>query len=140
MSVPIAVTGAVPTTRIRSGVMSDAPPIPVMPTSAPMPRPSAMTTGSITERWPPFEVLDRVGRKAAGGRVADRNPGGASALRPDLGVREHRLEAPGKLLRGEIGQADALEDRPEVRPHSHPHVAQPLGRPGVVELLGGGLV
>ena len=31
MSVPIAVTGLIPKTRISSGVISEAPPMPVMP-------------------------------------------------------------------------------------------------------------
>jgi hypothetical protein len=47
MSVPIAVTGLIPKTRIRSGVISDAPPMPVMPTSRPMPKPKMMIAGSI---------------------------------------------------------------------------------------------
>jgi hypothetical protein len=47
MSVPIAVTGWIPKTRISSGVISEAPPIPVMPTSRPMPNPKTMIVGSM---------------------------------------------------------------------------------------------
>ena len=47
MSVPIAVTGVIPKIRISSGVISEAPPIPVMPTSRPMPNPKTMIVGSM---------------------------------------------------------------------------------------------
>jgi hypothetical protein len=47
MSVPIAVTGEIPNTRIRRGVISDAPPIPVIPTSSPIPSPKKMIAGSM---------------------------------------------------------------------------------------------
>src|SRR5690242_7028744 len=46
MSVPIAVVGWIPKIRIRSGVISEPPPMPVMPTSTPMPRPKMMIAGS----------------------------------------------------------------------------------------------
>src|SRR6185436_8263056 len=47
MSVPIAVVGWMPKSRIRSGVISDPPPMPVMPTSTPIPSPKTMIAGSI---------------------------------------------------------------------------------------------
>ena len=47
MSVPIAVTGWIPKIRIRSGVISEAPPMPVIPTSRPMPNPKSMIVGSM---------------------------------------------------------------------------------------------
>src|SRR5436190_7911464 len=47
MSVPTAVTGWIPKTRIRSGVISEPPPMPVMPTSRPMPKPNMTMMGSI---------------------------------------------------------------------------------------------
>ncbi len=47
MSVPIAVTGWIPKMRISSGVISDAPPIPVSPTRRPMANPKSMMIGSI---------------------------------------------------------------------------------------------
>src|SRR5215213_1500767 len=49
-SVPTAVTGLTPKTTIRSGVMSEPPPIPVRPTSMPTPNPKRTMNGSIRER------------------------------------------------------------------------------------------
>ena len=53
MSVPIAVTGWIPKIRISSGVISEAPPMPVIPTSRPMPNPKTMIVGSmpIPKMW-----------------------------------------------------------------------------------------
>src|SRR5690348_3337744 len=50
MSEPIAVVGAVPNSRIRIGVISEPPPMPVIPTRRPMPSPAATSTGSIVLR------------------------------------------------------------------------------------------
>src|SRR5690349_7943416 len=47
MSVPIAVVGWMPKMRISSGVISEPPPMPVMPTSTPMPNPKRTIAGSI---------------------------------------------------------------------------------------------
>ncbi len=47
MSVPIAVVGWIPKIRISSGVISEPPPMPVMPTSTPMPNPKRMIAGSM---------------------------------------------------------------------------------------------
>ena len=47
MSVPIAVTGWIPKIRISIGVISEAPPMPVIPTSRPMPNPKRMIVGSM---------------------------------------------------------------------------------------------
>ena len=47
MSVPIAVVGWIPKIRISSGVISEPPPMPVMPTSTPMPKPKRMIAGSM---------------------------------------------------------------------------------------------
>src|SRR5919108_3554356 len=47
MSDPTAVTGEVPTTRIRSGVISEPPPMPVIPTMRPTPRPKMIRSGSM---------------------------------------------------------------------------------------------
>ena len=44
----MAVTGATPNTRISIGVISDPPPMPVMPTSTPTPRPKAIRATSTT--------------------------------------------------------------------------------------------
>src|SRR3954465_11416972 len=45
-SVPTATTGLVPITTIRSGVMSEPPPMPVSPTSMPTPSPNRTISGS----------------------------------------------------------------------------------------------
>src|ERR1700710_1233554 len=47
MSVPIAVVGWMPKIRISSGVISEPPPIPVMPTSTPIPNPKRTIAGSM---------------------------------------------------------------------------------------------
>jgi hypothetical protein len=46
--VPTAVAGWIPNSRIRSGVMSEPPPTPVMPTRRPTPNPDSEYSGSIT--------------------------------------------------------------------------------------------
>src|SRR3954462_12431463 len=43
----MATTGLVPSTRISSGVMIEPPPMPVVPTSTPTPRPNSRTIGSM---------------------------------------------------------------------------------------------
>jgi hypothetical protein len=50
MSVPIAVTGLTPKSRISSGVISVPPPMPVMPTIAPIPKPKITIAGSIAKK------------------------------------------------------------------------------------------
>jgi len=45
-SVPIAVIGFTPNTRISSGVISEPPPIPVIPTRIPTPRPKPISATS----------------------------------------------------------------------------------------------
>src|SRR6476619_3406798 len=47
MSVPIAVVGEIPKMRISSGVISEPPPMPVIPTSTPMPNPKRTIAGSM---------------------------------------------------------------------------------------------
>ena len=47
MSVPIAVVGGTPKRKTRSGVISDPPPIPVIPTSSPVRRPRTVYFQSI---------------------------------------------------------------------------------------------
>src|SRR4029079_1785293 len=47
MSVPTAVTGWTPKARIKRGVISDPPPMPVMPISMPMPKPNTTMMGSM---------------------------------------------------------------------------------------------
>src|ERR1700710_2690451 len=57
MSVPIAVVGWIPKIRISSGVISDPPPMPVMPTSTPMPNPKRTIAGSMGSCAAPRGVL-----------------------------------------------------------------------------------
>src|SRR3954447_26726417 len=47
MSVPIAVVGLIPKRRTSRGVIRDPPPIPVIPTRKPTPKPKKMMAGSI---------------------------------------------------------------------------------------------
>src|SRR4051794_12943525 len=47
MSVPIAVVGLTPKRRTSSGVIRDPPPIPVMPTRKPTPKPKKTILGSM---------------------------------------------------------------------------------------------
>ena len=47
-SVPTATTGLMPNTRMSSGVISEPPPMPVIPTRMPTPRPKRMSAGSIS--------------------------------------------------------------------------------------------
>ena len=69
MSVPIAVTGEIPKTRISIGVIRDAPPIPVMPTSIPMPSPKKMIAGSMTKTRGRFRIfLTELVRSRAGAK------------------------------------------------------------------------
>ena len=49
MSVPIAVVGWMPKIRISSGVISEPPPIPVIPTRMPIPSPKTMIAGSMID-------------------------------------------------------------------------------------------
>ena len=49
MSVPIAVVGEIPKIRISSGVISEPPPMPVIPTSTPMPNPKRTIAGSMND-------------------------------------------------------------------------------------------
>ena len=51
----------------------------------------------------------------------------ASALEPGLGVVQHRVDLPGQVAAGELGERDALEHGAEVGPHRDPDVAQALG-------------
>src|ERR1700750_435281 len=49
MSVPFALVGELPKIRIRSGVIRDPPPMPVMPTSTPIHSPKRTIAGSIVD-------------------------------------------------------------------------------------------
>src|SRR4051812_4261062 len=49
MSVPIAVVGEIPKMRISSGVISEPPPMPVIPTSTPIANPKRTIAGSMND-------------------------------------------------------------------------------------------
>src|SRR6187455_2831883 len=65
MSVPIAVVGWIPKIRISSGVISDPPPMPVIPTSTPMPNPKRTIAGSMISSCSALDLdfPDRVGQE-----------------------------------------------------------------------------
>src|SRR3954451_1913484 len=67
MSVPIAVVGWMPKIRISRGVISEPPPMPVIPTSTPMPNPKRTIAGSMISCTAPRGVLidfpDLLGRE-----------------------------------------------------------------------------
>src|SRR6201989_1977124 len=67
MSVPIAVVGWIPKIRISSGVISEPPPMPVIPTSTPMPNPKRTIAGSImvprAPHNPDFDFPDLLGQE-----------------------------------------------------------------------------
>src|SRR5680860_237743 len=64
MSVPIAVTGLTPKRRISSGVIRVPPPMPVMPTIAPIPKPKMMIAGSMVgSRELVIDFLDLLSQK-----------------------------------------------------------------------------
>src|SRR5829696_3822531 len=66
MSVPIAVTGLTPKRKISSGVIRVPPPMPVMPTIAPMPKPNRTIAGSIGSGAPhgaDFDFPDLLGQE-----------------------------------------------------------------------------
>src|SRR3954451_15765073 len=100
----MATTGLVPSTRIRSGVMIDPPPMPVVPTSTPTPRPNSRTSGSM---WV-STIPDRVSRFLGRERVLvdgphlprDRVPG-------ELRRASQRELAAAAVLDGIFDQSDA---------------------------------
>src|SRR4029077_7131530 len=79
MSVPIAVVGWMPKIRISSGVIREPPPMPVMPTSTPMPKPKRTIAGSIIvscSSAPPqiSTFLTSLVRSAESGRIPPMKP------------------------------------------------------------------
>src|SRR6476660_2737267 len=69
MSVPIAVVGWIPKMRISSGVIREPPPMPVMPTSMPMPSPKTMIAGSILSAWIVIDFPDHFGQEHECARI-----------------------------------------------------------------------
>src|SRR4051812_19925070 len=66
MSVPIAVVGEIPKMRINSGVIRLPPPMPVIPTSTPMPNPKRTIAGSMIAGSPhctDFDFPDLLGQE-----------------------------------------------------------------------------
>src|SRR6478752_10596887 len=65
MSVPIAVVGCVLKMRMSSGVISEPPPMPVMPTRTPMPKPKRTIAGSIiaSRAWYLIDFSDLLGQE-----------------------------------------------------------------------------
>ena len=78
MSVPTAVFGSKPKSRISIGVISEPPPIPVMPTSTPISRPARRTARSCARRQragderPPAQQAAELVRLAAGAEAGGR--------------------------------------------------------------------
>src|ERR1700749_1909611 len=90
MSVPIAVVGWIPKIRISSGVISEPPPMPVMPTSTPMPNPKRTIAGSIlvprAPHHPDFDFPDLLGQEC--GVRQDTN------MKPERGQSQTMAPAP----------------------------------------------
>src|SRR3954452_3998991 len=98
MSVPIAVVGWIPKMRISSGVISEPPPMPVIPTSTPMPNPKRTIAGSIARSCSSAPVLIStfltfLVRSAESGRIP--------RMKPEL-ADVKRISSPGEGLGSEI--------------------------------------
>src|SRR5215218_9338954 len=74
----MAVTGVTPKTRISIGVIREPPPMPVMPTRMPTPRPNATRAGS-TRREP----------RAREPYAARQMPPGAGGVSPRIASQDH---------------------------------------------------
>ena len=142
--------------RISSGVISDAPPIPVMPTSRPMPNPKRMIFGS----KPKPKYVDDLDPWRVGGsetrltsnrplwsRLGSSNYGdragvlaGALALEPGLGVVEDRLDAPRQVAAATSARVTfSSTERSAARTATQTSRRRSAG-PRVVKLLGRVLV
>src|SRR5919204_1402010 len=156
MSVPTAVTGWIPNTRINRGVMSDPPPMPVAPIRSPIPSPNTTMIGSMSWGWGcwkrrPVEPgafvpvnVDRLSPKTYRQHGSGWGHGMASGWEktrwlagvPGVRVRRQSAHLLGQLPRGEIGEAHVLEHRPQVGSDRDPDLAQALGGAWVVGRLG----
>src|SRR6266511_5539586 len=137
MSVPIAVTGEMPKTRISSGVISDAPPMPVMPTRRPMPKPNTTIVGSISFGLCRSSYSGE-GREGGNGSDVRGVARARFALTRHPGVRvigqlADRLR---QVARGQVGERHLLEHGAQVGPHRDPDLAQVLGMTPVLGRLG----
>src|SRR5918994_609071 len=161
MSVPIAVTGWIPKTRINRGVIKEPPPMPVRPTRKPTPKPNKTIIGSTDEvggttglwgtcgaapddrrrrhyHYLPF--LDRESPKRVwavypipAGRPGERrsSPGHPGAL--VLGQREDLGREPAVA---QVGDRDPLEHAAQGCADGDPDLAEALGVAGVIRGLG----
>ena len=100
MSVPIAVVGWIPKIRISSGVISEPPPMPVMPTSTPMPKPKMMIAGSTECRAGSLiDFPDYFGQEH-GVRQDTKVPTEAKDFAADAGAPAGAAERAGVTVRG----------------------------------------
>src|SRR3954452_15264884 len=103
MSVPIAVVGWIPKIRISSGVISEPPPMPVMPTSTPMPNPKRTIAGSMqfprVPHDPEFDFPDLLGQECGVRQDTTMKPEGGQ-LETALSASQPAPGAGGISLRG----------------------------------------
>src|SRR6478752_67277 len=100
----MATTGLIPNTRMSSGVMSEPPPIPVVPTRTPTPRPKRIRSGSMSSARVDA-ALDLVRARPASGAVAAR----VGAVRAsDRGVAAIVQRVVGDVVGGDVGPDVAL--------------------------------
>src|SRR3954447_26812612 len=99
MSVPIAVVGWMPKMRISSGVIREPQPMPVMPTSTPMPNPKRTIAGSMVvpraPHNPDFDFPDLLGQEC--GVRQDTN------MKPESGQSQTAVAGPAPLPGSEEG-------------------------------------
>src|ERR1700760_3372323 len=100
----MATTGLIPNTRISSGVISEPPPMPVVPTRTPTPRPKRIRRGS-TGSAGVDAALDLVGAGPPAVALAAR----LGAVRaPDGGVAAVVQRVVGNVVGDEVGPDVAL--------------------------------
>ena len=101
MSVPIAVAGGMPKRKTRIGVIREPPPMPVIPTSTPVKRP--------TRAYSQFTAAEPTGCVCCGRASSSAQHPGACALRASSGDQrwlKYRPSAPARRLgRGSVRAA-----------------------------------
>src|SRR5215813_12885727 len=132
MSVPIAVVGWMPKIRISSGVISEPPPMPVMPTSTPIPNPKRTIAGSMLcsrgPHRPDFDFSDLLGQECGVRQDTRIKPETGKSQTVDPPPRPADTTGEAILLRGvehSYGELQTL-DRLDLRVPEH----------GVVGLVG----
>src|SRR4051812_11041319 len=111
MSVPIAVVGWIPKMRISSGVISEPPPMPVIPTSTPMPNPKRTIAGSMVSSCSSAPVqISTFLTFLVGSAECGRIP----RVRPELADME-RISSSGKGLGSEISLRGVTHSYGELR-------------------------